>query len=86
MSASLDRTTLTDDPLPGVVLDRVVFGAFATEALQDRVARDLVRVLLVMSWPRVPNESGRCIGMPKAESPDQMPWRSGSPHGVFGAE
>ncbi len=41
---------------------------------------------LSLSSARVPNDSGRCIGMPKAESPDQMPCRSGSPQGVFGAE
>src|SRR5687767_10772557 len=38
------------------------------------------------SSARVPKDSGRCSGMPNAESPDQMPCRSGSPHGVFGAE
>src|SRR5438034_981972 len=27
---------------------------------------------------------GRAIGMACAESPDHVPWRSGSPHGVFG--
>ena len=34
----------------------------------------------------VPSAAGRCNGMPKAESPDQIACRSGSPQGVRGAE
>ena len=38
---------------------------------------------LSVSSALVPSASGRCSGMPKAESPDQMPCRSGSPQGVL---
>ncbi len=33
---------------------------------------------------RVPNRAGRCSGTPTISTPGQNPWRSGSPHGVFG--
>src|SRR5579862_9976392 len=63
--------------------------ANAPWAFNDRVRDALSRPALALysssvSSARPANWAGRAIGIACAESPDQTPCRSGSPHGVFG--
>jgi hypothetical protein len=67
---------------PPATATATAFGAVSTENARD-LPIDLC-AFRVGTNPRLPNLGSRCKGM--SASLDQMPWRSGSLHGVIGAD